>query len=131
MASMRMFRLRARTRLFMIVRQFTGLDFHASVYYFSHLSRQEWTIRCLLLLLSMRPTSFCHQWHINGLELMNPSQGVFTFHSTMSEFLGDIMLRLLLKSVNRYLNDFDFSKKSIPLSVPLNDDLMEFQLGNW
>ena len=46
-------------------------------------------------------------------------------------FLGDIMLRLLLKSVNRYLNDFDFSKKSIPLSVPLNDDMMEFQLGNW
>ena len=62
---------------------------------------------------------------------MNPSQGVFTFHSTMRDFLGDIMLRLLLKSVNRYLNDFDFSKKSIPLSVPLNDDLMEFQLGNW
>ena len=41
------------------------------------------------------------------------------------------MSRLLLKSVNRYMNDFDFAKKSIPLSVPLDDDLMEFQIGNW
>ena len=62
---------------------------------------------------------------------MNPSQGVFTNHSTVREFLGDIMLRLLLKSVDRYLNDFDFVKKSIPLSIPFNDDKMEFQLGNW
>ena len=128
---LRMFRPRARARLLMIVRQLTGLYFHASAYNFSRLSRLEWTIRCSQLLLSMRPTSLCHQWLTNERELMNPSQGVFTNHSTVRKFLGDIVLRLLLKSVNRYLNDFDFVKKSVPLSVPLNDNLMEFQLGNW
>ena len=97
---------------------------------FSHLSRIEWTTRCLLQLLSMRPTSLCHQWHINEVELFRPSQGVFT-HFTTGSITGHDQVKTPLKSVDRYLSDFDFAKKSFPLSIPLDDDATEFKLGNW
>ena len=53
------------------------------------------------------------------------------YHRSHQEKTGHDQIKTPVKSVDRYLSDFDFAKKSFPLSIPLDDDATEFKLGNW
>ena len=45
-----------------------------------------------------------------------------------SEFMPPMAFK---RGIESSLSDFDFVKKSFPLSVPIDNESMEFQLGNW
>jgi len=62
---------------------------------------------------------------------MNNPMFAATSEHEANEFMPPMAFKRGIQStVDRYLNDFDFVKKSFPLSVPLDNDSMEFQLGN-